>query len=70
MSETQTVTIPLYSPTVHITLPKLKSVWHLPKPNDSIFSKIKTNEYPTLSLMYGFIQKQMGLKLRKHIASI
>ena len=70
MSETQTVTQSVNNPTLHITLPKLKSVWYLPKPKDSIFSKIKTNEYPTLSLMYGFIQKQMGLKLRKHMASI
>ena len=47
---------------------KLKSVFHLPKPKQSIFSNIKMKEYPTMTMIYGFIEKQMGIKLRKHIA--
>ena len=66
MSETQTQTT---NQTVTIMLPKAKSVWYLPKPKSSIFSNIKTKEYPTMTMIYGFIHNQMGIKLRKHIAS-
>jgi phage/plasmid-associated DNA primase len=48
---------------------KAKSYFHLPKPKKSIFDGIKMKEYPTMPMIYGFINKQMGIKLRKKIAS-
>lgn len=51
-------------------LTKKTSAFYLPKPTDSIFSKIKTNEYPTIGMLYGYIEKQMGLHIRKHLASV
>lgn len=62
MSETLTIT-----QTVPAT--KTKSAFFLAKPKKSIFDGIKMREYPTMTLLYGFINKQMGIKLRKHIAS-
>jgi phage/plasmid-associated DNA primase len=55
---------------VKTPLPKTKSFFYLAKPKESIFINIKTKEYPTMNLIYGFIHKQMGIKLRKHIASL
>ena len=46
------------------------NAFYLPKPTTSIFTsnELVCREYPTMNLMYGFINNQMGIKLRKHIA--
>ena len=44
------------------------SAFYLPRQDDSIYLGIKAREYPDMNMIYGFINKQMGVKLRKHIA--
>jgi len=46
------------------------SSFYLPRQPDSIFVGLKCREYPDMPLIYGFLHKQMGIKLRKHIAKI
>ena len=46
-----------------------ENAFYLPRQEGSIFvGDIKCREYPEMPLMYGFLNKQMGIKLRKHIA--
>ena len=52
--------------------PTVQSAFYLPRQEDSIFVGygLKCREYPDMPLIYGFLDKQMGIKLRKHIAKI
>ena len=48
---------------------KVDDAFYLPRQETSIFvGDIKCREYPDMPLVYGFLHKQMGIKLRKHIA--
>jgi phage/plasmid-associated DNA primase len=68
--ESQTMTITKSAKVVKTLQPKIKSHFYLAKPKESIFINIKTKEYPTMNLIYGFLHKQMGVKLRKHITAL
>lgn len=47
----------------------IDDAFYLPRQKTSIFvGDIKCREYPDMPLIYGFLHKQMGIKLRKHIA--
>lgn len=54
------------------SLDNTESAFYLPRQTDSIFVRagLKYREYPDMPLIYGFLHKQMGIKLRKHIAKI
>lgn len=45
-----------------------QSSFYLPRHETSIYTDINAREYPDIFMIYGFIHKQMGIKLRKHIA--
>lgn len=61
MTETETTTV--------LNEPDFKdSAFYLPRQEGSIYLGIKAREYPDMNLIYGFLNKQMGVKLRKHIA--
>jgi len=61
MTETETTTV--------LNEPEFKdSAFYLPRQDGSIYLGIKAREYPDMNLIYGFLNKQMGVKLRKHIA--
>jgi phage/plasmid-associated DNA primase len=47
-----------------------ENAFYLAKPAQSIFIGIKGREYPDMSLLYGFIHYQLGIKLRKHIVKL
>ena len=68
MTETETIVCP---PT-ETKLDHTKSAFYLPRQTDSIFvgAGLKCREYPDMPLIYGFLHKQMGIKLRKHIAKV
>ena len=59
--------------TTTLTLAKdlTENAFYLPTPKKSIFvGDFVCREYPDMPLIYGFIHKQMGIKLRKKIAEI
>ena len=69
MTETETETI--VCPPTETELDHTKSAFYLPRQTDSIFvGDLKCREYPDMPLIYGFLHKQMGIKLRKHIAKV
>ena len=54
--------------TTTLTLAKdlTENAFYLPTPKKSIFvGDFVCREYPDMPLIYGFIHKQMGIKLRK-----
>jgi len=68
----ETATVPVTetaTATVTEIVTPTKSPFYLEKPEKSIFVGIRAKEYPDMPLMYGFIYHQMGIKLRKHIAT-
>jgi len=46
----------------------MTSPYFLEEPNESIFVGIECREYPTLEMIYGFLEAKMGIKLRKNKA--
>ena len=45
--------------------PNQSSVFYLEKPKPSIFHGVECREYPNFKKIYGFLEKGMGIKLRK-----
>lgn len=66
MTTTTNANIYIFKPA---DLDNTRSAFYLPRHDYSIFvGDLKCKEYPDMPLMYGFINNQMGIKLRKHIA--